>query len=165
MRRLPGLLVGGLVWVAVVAVVALVTWLVISRAGEEVAQVATPPRVATNAASRTGGPTNPAGGTGTRSPVQDRTSATTPAAGTPRSTPPTPPSAPSMAGFTVTGGTVSATCVDGRPQVRSVTPRNGYSFEISRDETLEVTFHGGGNLEDDEVRVRCENGVPRLLSG
>ncbi len=185
MRRPSGLVLGALAWVVVVVAVSVVTWVVIARAGQDVAQVATAPRVSPTSGSTPGpGPSRTARTTtgtpttATRTATGAPTTATRTATGAPTtatrtttsapgtsSTPTASPPPRSVAGFTTGGGTVRAECVDGAPRVRSVTPKDGFSFEISRDESLEVTFRGGPGTEDEEIKVRCENGIPTRSSG
>jgi hypothetical protein len=173
-----------LVWVLVVAAVGSVTYLVVDRAGRGIGDTSATAPMAAPVASATPSAT-PTRSSSAPSPTRTRTRSATP---TPRptSTPappapatssprasatstPTPTRTPTPApvsrteSFSTRGGTVVATCVDGRVRLDSITVRDGWRFEKDVEGGyVEVKFEAE---EDDEIELRigCRNGVPTLV--
>ncbi|WP_028785374.1 hypothetical protein [Terracoccus sp. 273MFTsu3.1] len=82
-------------------------------------------------------------------------SATTAPTGGTASTSPT-------ASFSATGGSLTARCSDGQVQLRSVTPSNGYRYEVEReDDGLRATFKS--DAREDRLLVACRSGRPVLV--
>lgn len=172
--RAPWLL-ATLVWLLVVAVVGSVTYLVVDRAGRGIGDTsatspmaapvvsATPSPGATRSSAapsptptrtRSATPTSAPSAPATSSPRPTATSAPVPT----RSSTPAPVSR--TRSFPTRGGTVVATCVDGRVRLDSITVKDGWSFEKDVEHgNVEVKFEAE---EEDEIEVTigCRNGIP-----
>ncbi len=173
-----------LAWLLVVAAVGSVTYLVVDRAGRGIGDTSVTRPMAAPVVSETPS-TAPTRSPSAPSPTKKRTrSATptsrpratpapsTPATSSPRasatSTPtPTRTSTPAPVSrtesFSTRGGTVVATCVEGRVRLDSITVRDGWRFEKEvEDGYVEVKFEAE---EDDEIELKigCRNGVPTLV--
>ena len=179
-------LMAALAWVLVVAAVGSVTYLVVDRAGEGIGDTSTsrpmaaPPTTTPTASStstsprpsRTPEPTRTT--TRTPRPTSVSTPAPAPTRTTTRPKATTPAPAPTRTTtapvsrtktFSTAGGTVVATCTDGRVRLDSVTPRNGWRFETDDEGGyVEVQFKTVGGDEEDEdeveVKIACRSGVP-----
>ena len=176
-------LMAALAWVLVVAAVGSVTYLVVDRAGQGIGDTSTSRPMA---AAPTTTPTVSATSTSprpSRTPEPTRTTRTprptsvsTPAPATtrtttrPEATTPAPPPATRTAApasrtksFSTAGGTVVATCTDGRVRLDSVTPRNGWRFEDEAEHGyVKVKFEAEEENEV-ELTIGCRSGVPTLV--
>ena len=64
------------------------------------------------------------------------------------------------------GGTVAVRCRDTEPVARSVTPVDGYRFEVEVEReppTLRVKF--SNEAREDHLSVTCRGGVPARSAG
>ncbi|KQZ90108.1 hypothetical protein ASD62_13170 [Phycicoccus sp. Root563] len=118
----------------------------------------------------------PARTTPSHSAPAPRSTVSSPAATRPRATPhpsptprPTPkPSASSPVrpqavddSVSVTGGSVGVSCRGTTLTLRFATPRNGWSYELSRSAAeIEVQFRRTGGEQESEVHARCSGGAP-----
>lgn len=159
MGRRP-LIAMGLGWLLVVAAVAVVTFVVVDRAGREVGQAS---------AAQTVGALPSAGATA--SPEATTTPTAEPSGSVPTTTAgPTPtPAAAELrtTSFTTPGGTVVASCAGSVLSLGSITVRDGWRFEReSEDQGLEVKFKSrASDAEDVEIVLGCVGGVPTRLAG
>ncbi|MEO7754459.1 MAG: hypothetical protein ABIS35_13700 [Terracoccus sp.] len=88
-----------------------------------------------------------------------------PAPTTRAATPPRPPAATTVT-FSVSGGTVAVRCRDSDPVTRSVTPSDGYRFEVEVDReksTVRVVF--SNESREDHLAVTCRGDTPVRTSG
>ena len=66
------------------------------------------------------------------------------------------------ASFSATGGSLTARCADGQVQLRSVTPSNGYRYEVEpEDGGIRATFTS--DAREDRLLVTCRSGRPVLV--
>lgn len=66
------------------------------------------------------------------------------------------------ASFSTTGGSLTARCGDGQVQLRSVTPSNGYRYEVEREDGgIRATFKS--DSREDRLLVTCRSGQPVLV--
>ncbi len=101
----------------------------------------------------------------TRGDSEDATTAAprpSPAVPSPRrSTVPRPTPVAATGTFSVAGGTIAVRCPASGPVTRSVTPGDGYRFEVEVDRekaTVKVTF--SNESREDHLVVGCRGGVP-----
>ncbi len=155
MGRRP-LLAMALGWVLVVAAVAVVTFIVVDRAGRGVGQAS---------AARTVAPVPSTDVSAT----PDSTPTARPTRSDPLVTPAptTPAPTPRTESFTTEGGTVVASCHDAVVSLESITVRDGWRFEQeSEGGRLEVKFESRqDSVEDVEIHLECVAGVPTRSDG
>lgn len=151
-------------WLAVVIVVANVTWFVIDRAGRTVgASPAQASAVGSDAETAPGAATEPWPSIGTPGDFPPGSGSGAPSPTTGPSNTPGGGLATTQA-FTSSGGNVRVACVGSRLDVLSVRPRDGWRFEKRQeDDSLEVTFRM--ESAEAEVKIRCRSGVPTLVGG
>src|SRR6476620_2397905 len=66
------------------------------------------------------------------------------------------------ASFSTTGGSLTARCPDGQVQLRSVTPSNGYRYEVEREDGgVRATFKS--DSREVSLLVTCRSGQPVLV--
>lgn len=154
--RRPVLLLGPLIWLAVVVVVATVTWRVIDSAGRQV--LTSGPTPSLDATPSPGGPSRTPGG-GATSEAPSAPSAT-------RSHLPSEvPSERQLRSWRGSAGTVAAVCNGAQISLQSVTPNDGWRFEVGDrgPEEIEVEFKTGGEDERrTQVTAGCVSGAPRF---
>lgn len=145
MGRRP-LLAMALGWVLVVAAVAVVTFIVVDRAGRGVGQASAARTVAPV-------PTIDVSGTAESTPAPTRSD--------PLATP-APQPTPRTQSFTTEGGTVVASCDGEEVTLESITVRDGWRFEQELERgRLEVKFESRqGDIDDVEIDLGCVAGVP-----
>lgn len=146
------LLVMALAWVAIVAAVATVTFIVVDRAGRGVGQASGAPALP-DVASSTGTPVTPTPTATVGSPGSTATdTGPTASAGVTRTE-----------SFITAGGTLVASCDGEQVTLESITVRDGWRFEQeSEGGRLEVKFESrqDDDAEDAELRLACVGGTP-----
>ena len=162
MRR-STVLLGGLVWLAIVVAVSAITWFVIDAAGRDVltsGQASTLPTAGGAASQDT-----PSG-----TPGGDRTSS--PGPSSPRSTATRDATAPAIPGtvqvraWQGAAGTVVARCTGSSVTLQSATPTDGWGIEVKErgPREIEVEFEQNGESEGrTRVEGGCAGGVPRFV--
>jgi len=133
------------------------------------------PREASTGSAAAGAPTGPVvAGRSAGPPVDGDTGAGAPAPEGPSSTSDVPAGSRTTAqtggrastspttSFSTPGGSLTARCSDGQLQLRSVTPSNGYRYEVEREDGgLRATFKS--DSREDGLLVTCRSGQPVLV--
>jgi len=183
--RRPTLLLLPLAWLVVVVLVAGVTWRVIDSAGRQVLTSGGPVPLSTSGATpdAESSPSHDPRGKSTEPPTPSRTPSPSGAAtaGASESAPPSddpPPGQPSaqasqqqpsrteVRSWQGAAGTVSAACTGATISLQSVTPNDGWGFEVDDrgPDRVRVEFESRG---DDEHKTRveaaCAGGAPRFV--
>ena len=178
MTRLRTSILGALVWCGVVAVVATLVWVVISRAGQGVVPVAQPQADVTGSLPVPGGADRPAQRTSpgvtlsprpSRSPSPSSGAPPTSGSSTPPSSPPSsapvPPPAPAVQRRSWSGaaGHVVAECRGRAAELVSAFPNAGWRYVIGSRGPAQVLVRFVRTSGDDtsvSVGARCVVGVP-----
>jgi len=161
--RRSTVLLGGLVWLAIVAIVSAITWFLIDAAGRDVltsGQASTLPTAGGNASQDT--PSGTPGGDRTSSPgtASPRSTAT------PDTTAPVVPGTVQVRAWQGAAGTVVARCAGSAVTLQSATPTDGWRIEVKErgPREIEVEFEQNGGSEGrTRVDGGCAGGVPRFV--
>jgi len=174
--RRPVLLLAPLIWVAVVVVVATVTWRVIDSAGRQVLTSDPLPSLGAPTPDRprpSSSPTHRPDATPSPGPTRSTSAGTEPSP-SPKSSPSPSPSPSSQAttspmqvrSWQGVAGTVTAACEASRITLQSVTPNNGWAFAVGdrgpENVEVELTSRGEGEQQT-HVRGGCISGAPRFV--
>lgn len=176
MTRLRTALLAALLWCTVVAVVATLVWVVISRAGQGVVPVTQPQADVTGSLPVPGGEDHPAVRTSpgvTLSPRASRPTnppssrTTTPVTTPPNSPPPSTSTAPTVQRRSWSGaaGHVVAECRGPSAELVSAFPNAGWRYTIGSRGPAQVRVRftrTGGDDTSVVVNARCMVGVPRF---